>query len=68
MDSANIGHVPLNRTGALELGVIPCSICNFGFANYCGTTSYSCHDTCEYYKIYFNKEEMEKINIRKYKK
>lgn len=64
MNSPNIKHYPLNRAGALEMGLSPCSVCNTGFANYCGTKSHSCHDTCDYFKTYFDEEKMEQIKLK----
>ena len=56
MDSKNIKHVPLNREGALELGIHPCSVCNCGWATYSNIKSSSCHDSCDYFKRFNSKK------------
>jgi hypothetical protein len=52
MESPNIKHVPLNREGAIELGINPCGVCNMGWGNWSKDESKSCYDTCEYHKRY----------------
>lgn len=64
MNSPNISHTPLNREGALELGVSPCSYCCSGYANYSMGKTSSCMDTCEYLKIYLDKERLEQIKLK----
>lgn len=65
MNSPNITHSPLNREGALELGVSPCKYCYSGWATYSLGKVSSCRDTCEYIKIYFNEERLEQIKLKK---
>ena len=60
MDSPNIKHVPLNRKGALELGINPCSICNQGYASYSNLGHTSCHDNCTYFTTYLDKDLLKK--------
>ena len=65
MNSPNILHHPLNRKGCLELGLSPCLVCSSGFANYSANEKISsCYDTCEAFKIYCDKEEMEQIKLK----
>jgi len=64
MNSPNILHIPLNRQGALELGQNPCSYCNNGFGSYSPLGCVSCHDTCEYLKLYFDEEKMKQIKLK----
>ena len=64
MNSPNILHIPLNRQGALELGQNPCSYCNSGFGSYSPVGCNSCHDTCEYLKLYFDEEKMKQIKLK----
>ena len=67
MNSANIKHIPLNRRGALELGLSPCEYCCTGYSNYNNGVVSSCHATCEYLKIYNDKEKMKEIKLSEYK-
>ena len=56
MESQNIKHVPLNREGALELGMCPCDICDVSWAIYTENkeTKY-CRNECDYFKRYIEK-------------
>lgn len=64
MNSSNIGHYPLNKQGALELGLNPCLYCCSGYSNYSKGAVSSCHASCEYLKIYSNKEKLEQIKLK----
>ena len=64
MNSSNITHVPINRRGCLELGLSPCSSCQSGFASSPAHENSSCFDSCEYFRIYCDKEEMDLIQLR----
>ena len=64
MNSPNISHYPLNRQGALELGMYPCEYCYSGYANYSKGICTSCYTSCEYLRIFNNKEEMKQIKIK----
>ena len=55
MNSQNIKHVPLNREGALELGIHPCSVCNCGYASYSTLEQTSCYNDCIYLKKFVNR-------------
>lgn len=64
MISPNIAHYPLNRMGALELGLDPCTHCNNGFSNFSTLVCITCRDTCNYLKLYYDKERMEQIKLK----
>lgn len=67
MNSPNITHYPINRRGALELGLCPCTYCYNGFGTYSKDFCYSCHDACEDLKLYYDKEKMEQIKLKECK-
>ena len=57
---------PLNREGALELGLCPCKICEVGWSTYGGDKDGNvdikhCQDTCDCFKRYMEKEKIEII-------
>ena len=56
----NVALVPLNREGALELGLIPCCICESDWAIFGEGYCESCRDNCEYLRRYMKIRE-EKI-------
>lgn len=61
MNSPNIAHVALNPQGAIEMGIRPCDACHSGWAVYDnGTTGRvrSCEDTCPYWKLWQDKDEV----------
>ncbi len=64
MNSPNISHIPKNRKGALELGLCPCLYCSSEFHSCSNGNRTSCRDTCEYLRIYLDKEEMDLIQIQ----
>lgn len=64
MNSPNIKHIPLNREGALELGINPCSVCNSGWATYSNMGGDSCQNDCEYLRKFLNKKELELIKLK----
>ena len=64
MNSPNISHYPLNRQGALELGESPCEQCYFGYSNYSNGICTCCETSCEYLRIFCDKEKMEQIKLK----
>ena len=68
MEDKDIIHKPLTREGALKLGKSPCELCEagWGWATYGQTKDGKvdikhCHETCEYYRRYMEKEKIEII-------
>ena len=65
MNSQNIEHIALNRQGTLELGQSPCLVCDVGFSSYTGDQVTTCYDSCSYWAIFNDREQMEILTLRK---